>query len=185
MPITSVMEFFVTLTSRRHLLMSQRAASYGRVFGSLPKLTFLEFKNCSENLKFEPYMSKNWSFYLKWFIFYRNWFKITLTRNNQGGISLHESGSRSYSVNLNLTHSLEHKVQMIKSCSFKRITVCCFQAPILKQCNFWAGKAKEFLEKSHKHSVSWQQIRCFKILLMITLVLKKQFWKKVLKIALW
>ena len=38
--------------------MSQRAASYGRVFGSLPKLTFLEFKNC-ENLKFEPYMSKN------------------------------------------------------------------------------------------------------------------------------
>ena len=39
--------------------MSQRAASYGRVFGSLPKLTFLEFKNYSENLKFEPYMSKN------------------------------------------------------------------------------------------------------------------------------
>ena len=28
--------------------MSQRAASYGRVFGSLPKLTFLEFKNCRE-----------------------------------------------------------------------------------------------------------------------------------------
>ena len=59
MPITSKMEFFGTLISERYLLMSQRATSSGGVSGSLPKLTFLEFKNCNEKFKFEPYMSKN------------------------------------------------------------------------------------------------------------------------------
>ena len=110
---------------------------------------------------------------MKWFIFERNWFKIsTLSRNNQWGISLCESGSRSSLwISTLLTHSLKYKVPMIKCCSFKMITFCSFQVPCILY--FDTGMLERFWRKAHKYSVSWQQIRYFKVSLVITLVLKK------------
>ena len=74
-------------------------------------------------------------------------------------------------------------IWMIKFCSFKLITFCSFQAPVLKYFIFWSGNATKNLKKAHQNSISLQKSKFFKIFLMITLVHKKQFSKKVSKIA--
>ena len=81
-------------------------------------------------------------------------------------------------ISILLTHSLKHKVQIIKSCSFKMIFFCSFQAPTAKHYIFWSWNSTEILRKAHEYSLSCQQIRCFKILVMILLVLKNKSWKK-------